>query len=287
MGGGGRFRGTKDQNSTRNLYGKQPETVPRRQFKQHRQRLFDCQSCDPRRRFKDILIFFGIMPDWQKSGCETKDPKLSYRHGQPVRLFVMSEFNCQNCGATLSPRFKFAKMVTCDYCGTTNALFDDGFHNIGKAGTMLDAPSLVHLDQPLFVDHVQLTPVGHARFDYGRGWWDEYWCMNEGDGIWLSVDEGDYALETELPRKNWPRKFTPKLGATATLRDEPFHVTEAESATCIAVNGSFPEVLEPGETHLYFDLSGRDGGLATFEKWDGGSTWFIGQWIDPWKVRPA
>ena len=62
---------------------------------------------------------------------------------------------------------------------------------------------------------------------------------------------------------------------------------EAETATCQAVRGEFPEELEIGETHLYFDLSGTDGGIATFETWDGGEAWTIGRWIDPWDVQSA
>ena len=129
-------------------------------------------------------------------------------------------------------------------------------------------------------------PVGQAQFDYGRGWWDEFWCIDaQGKGYWLSVDEGDYALERTLPRSAWPKEFRPALGATTEINGIAFRVTEAETATCSAVRGEFPEALAVGEAHLYFDLTGLDGEVATCERWDGGEAWSIGSWIDAWDVR--
>ncbi len=151
---------------------------------------------------------------------------------------------------------------------------------------MQDAPTLIRLGEHVQVRHETLLPVGHAQFDYGRGWWDEYWCLDEnGEGCWLSADEGDYAVERVLPQSRWPKGFRPALGNVAQLNGQDYRVTEAETAACLAVRGEFPEVIAIGEKHLYFDLSGPDGALATYEKWDDGEGWTIGAWVDPWDVH--
>ena len=177
-------------------------------------------------------------------------------------------------------------MITCAHCGSTSVLRDEAFHLAGEGGVMQEAPSLVQLGEHVQVGKERLLPVGHAQFSYGRGWWDEYWCLDEdGNGCWLSSDEGDYAVERALPEADWPKKFRPAIGAECRINGIEFRVSEAETAACLAVRGEFPEDIAIGETHLYFDLSGPDGAIATYEKWDDGKAWTIGTWIDPWDVH--
>ncbi len=179
-------------------------------------------------------------------------------------------------------------MFTCTHCGTTNVLRDEVWELAGTGGVMQDAPSLVRIGEQVEVEGLTLMPVGHARFGYGRGWWDEFWCLDgEGEGHWLSADEGDYALERPLAPGDWPSGFRPSLGATVTIRGETFRVTEAETAVCLAVRGEFPEELEIDEAHLYFDLAGPGGQIATFERWEDGEAWTFGVWLDPWDLRAA
>ncbi|MCV6593426.1 MAG: DUF4178 domain-containing protein [Silicimonas sp.] len=195
--------------------------------------------------------------------------------------------NCGNCGAALPNRLAQARMVTCDHCGSTSVLRDKVFEIAGTGGEMFETPSLVEIGVPVVVKGLELLPVGLARFSYGRGTWDEFWCLDGADGLWLSADEGDYALERALPQEHWPNGTRPSLGGEIDIRGEVFRVNEAETATCVAVRGEFPEELEIGEAHLYFDLIGPHGQIATYESWEGGETWSAGHWVDPWEVRRA
>ncbi len=208
----------------------------------------------------------------------------------PGALPMDSEFHCENCGAALPRRFRHSRMIVCPSCGSTSVLKDEAFRLAGTGGVMQDAPSLVALGVEMLAGSQRVTPIGHARFDYGRGWWDEYWCLQgRGDsrGCWLSVDEGDYALEWPVDEDLWPPERNLTLGQRVTVDMRPYTVTEAENATCIAVRGEFPEELTVGETHLYYDLSAPGAGLATYEVWEGGRGWTSGVWIDPWDVRAA
>lgn len=151
---------------------------------------------------------------------------------------------------------------------------------------MNDAASLIYIGQEVLVSGLALMPVGHARFSYGRGWWDEFWCLDgQGDGMWLSADEGDYALERNLPRDQWPSRGAYSLGSTVTVHGTGYMLTEKQMATCEAVRGEFPEMLSVGETHAYHDFSAAGGLILTYEMWEpDGRTWTIGTWIDPWDV---
>lgn len=165
-------------------------------------------------------------------------------------------------------------------------LVDDAFRKAGEQGLMQDAPSLLKIGEPVSIDGREVTPVGQARFSYGRGWWDEFWCDAGGEMIWVSVDEGDYAVERPMAKDQWPRRFAGRLGGQVTISDIKFTVTEAETGECIGLRGEFPEELQIGEKHLFYDLTGPKGELVTVEQWgEGARAWFIGYWIDPWRIE--
>ncbi|MEM6971589.1 MAG: DUF4178 domain-containing protein [Pseudomonadota bacterium] len=192
---------------------------------------------------------------------------------------------CGNCGAPITRRIKTSRVVACEFCQTTQVYIDEAFRTAGQAGVMHDSPSLLTLGRPAQIAGRRVTPIGHLRFSYGLGWWDEFWCTSpEGQG-WVSVDEGDIAVEQPLPKRQWPGAFRPVLGYTIEVDGERFTVTEAETAKCIAVRGEVPEEITLEEQHQYYDLSGEHGGILTYESWTGGEAWFRGHWIDPWKVR--
>ena len=195
--------------------------------------------------------------------------------------------NCANCGAEIERRNSATRLVACPYCDTTQMFVDDAFQLAGQQGVMQDVPTLFHLGQPVVVDGITLTPIGHARFSYGRGWWDEFWCDAGHRTLWVSVDEGDVAIESPVPEDERPSGFVAQRGAEATLGDVRYRVTETETAECIAVRGEFPEMLSVGEKHAYFDLSGPGGEIVTLEQWEGNSDWYRGRWVDPWDVKAA
>jgi hypothetical protein len=202
---------------------------------------------------------------------------------------VTEPANCPNCGAGIDPRVVSTKMLDCDSCGTTIVLDDAGLRSAGKRGTMVDAPSLLMLDRPIRVANRKWLPVGHLRFDYGPGWWDEFWCLpdhgGDGDGVWISADEGDYAFELAVPEAEWPQASErPVLGDTVAYGDRQYRLTEADAATCIALRGVLPEVITLGERHAYYNYTSDEGHLLTLERWGGGEAWHAGSWLDPFAI---
>lgn len=111
-------------------------------------------------------------------------------------------------------------------------------------------------------------PFGHARFSYGRGWWDEFWCIDpEGTGRWLSADEGDYALESPLNPDRWPRDFRLVLGATTMIGHDEFTVIGTMAWTEYHAGRMWVwvdhEIYSP--THGYAWLTVEDG-FVTFAR---------------------
>lgn len=201
----------------------------------------------------------------------------------------MTSHNCPNCGNALAVQFAQAKMMTCDACDTTLYLRDSGFLNAGNAGEMHEGPQLISIGDTVRIDDGTFDIYGHARFDYGPGWWDEFYAIDgKGQGAWLSVDEGEIILQRPVKGslKGAPLA-APQLGATFEVNGYHYRVTERDKAVCIAVRGEFPETLTVGETYNFINARNIYADILSGEFSADGAQWFIGQWIDPFDVKVA
>lgn len=199
----------------------------------------------------------------------------------------MKSLNCPNCGNQLDVAFATAKMTTCDACDTALLLESGHVEQAGRKGDWHDAPALFKLGDDVLLQGSYYHITGHARFDYGTGWWDEYWGMvGQDEGVWISVDEGDIILQRALSFDDAPRiARPPELGRQFKVGRDSYVVTEADRATCIALRGSFPEALHVGETYDFVNCTGGMGQLLSGEFSSDGNQWFRGFWIDPFDVQ--
>ncbi len=198
----------------------------------------------------------------------------------------MSDQTCPNCGAAIAALLNSTRMVTCLQCDTTLFLRDDRLEKAGTQGEMHDGPMLLHLGDRITQYGMVYTIVGHARFSYGRGWWDEFWATAEDDvGVWISVDEGDVVFQ-KATTDDLPENIQSniKLGDEITFQDMQFAVTEINQAECIALRGEFPELLTVGQTYKFLNLTGPGGRLLSAEMSDGETDWYLGAWLDPFEL---
>ncbi|NBZ86903.1 DUF4178 domain-containing protein [Stagnihabitans tardus] len=196
----------------------------------------------------------------------------------------MERRNCMTCGADLGEAFGWSRMVNCAHCGTAHILRDAVFAAAGSAGVFHDAPGLVRLMQPVQTLQGRFLPVGVVRFSYGRGAWDEFWALDDlGKGAWISVDEGDIALQRPVAAASLPAAPRER-SAVIAFDDRDWTVTEAETATCLAFRGQLPEVFVLGDQFTFLNASSGDGRILSGEFWPGGHAWFCGPWIDPFDL---
>ena len=168
------------------------------------------------------------------------------------------------------------RLITCDSCGTSLMLEDDVSKVAGEQGVMHDAPLLFGLGDTVKLGRETIRLLGHARFSYGPGFWDEFWGVNEiNKSRWVSIDEGDIVVQQPLPLKSWP-EFSGKLrvGREFRRKDEIFTIREVDVAECIALLGSFDETLTVGETYQFANAMSDGGTLLSFEVWEDGQNWF-------------
>ncbi len=197
-------------------------------------------------------------------------------------------FNCPNCGAELSCKLRHSKMVACEYCESTVLLEDETVRKVGKSGVMAEEPSLFVLGREIIHKDESFLPVGQARFGYANGWWDEFWAIGgDGQGVWVSVDEGEIAIERPYPITVTFNPDALTVGSSVILKDERFRITEADTATCKALRGEFPEPIRIGQTYRYWHLSGERARIVTLEYSDGEFQASEGVWVDPYLIRSS
>jgi len=179
-----------------------------------------------------------------------------------------------------------ARMLNCEFCGSSIVLDDEVLRKAGEAGEMLDAPELVTIGRAIRLPSGQFTAWGHVRYDYGQGHWDEYYGDLDGDWCWLSVDEGDLVLQHKIEGTKLSYSDFKPL-AEVEIEGKKYKCTETGRATAIAFRGQLPEPVAIGDEHRYGNFQGRGTHVASAEIWDEGQALFIGEWIDPFDVRPA
>lgn len=192
--------------------------------------------------------------------------------------------NCPNCGDHVADALAAAPMAVCPSCQTTIYLLDGRLLSAGSAGEMHDAPLLFGLGDRIKVGADWVTAVGHARFSYGPGWWDEFWAEDDaGDGVWISIDEGDVVAQHTLdsaPVAQVPRR----VGAIISYGNG-FRVSEIDTGTCMALRGRFPERLAVGDSYSYINAMAENGALLSAETHAGATDWFLGTWLDPFELE--
>jgi hypothetical protein len=198
----------------------------------------------------------------------------------------MNDGNCPKCGYGLGEDLGRYRMLNCPSCGTSLFLQDDRLTLAGDLGVMHDAPLLFGLGDEVRIGGRSYHVVGHARYSYGRGTWDEFWAPDRGsDGVWISVDEGDVVVQVPQSRDLPDLTAPPELGSRFSFRHETFMVSEAEEATCVALRGNFPELLRLGERFRFVNATDESGALLSVECGEDSVNWYLGQWVDPFDVK--
>ncbi len=195
-------------------------------------------------------------------------------------------YNCAACGGPLTLKFRYTKIITCPHCGAGLFLEDKAVKMRGLESVMADYPSLFSLYENYAYKTQKLTPIGQVRFEYAHGFWDEWWTlMSSGEACWMSVDEGDIAIEQLVTLDKMPFMPDLQVDVEIELLGESLRVTERGSAQCIALKGEIPEVIMIGDNFDYVHLSGAKGRLVTLEVQNGNLFAYEGQWIDPFEVK--
>jgi len=193
-----------------------------------------------------------------------------------------NHLNCPQCGNALKLNFRHSKLCICDACGSTLFIEDEAVEFAGKQSVLSQEASLIQLQQPFSYNKQSYLPVGHVRYQYNEGFWDEWWVINNaGEGIWVTVDEGDFAFEKKVAAPKNVDFDHFQLGDEV----KGWLVTERGHATCDGFEGELPELVHQGERFDYVHLSQAGGKLFSLEFFESKTKAFKGQWADPFEIQ--
>lgn len=165
--------------------------------------------------------------------------------------------NCTSCGAALSLKYRFSKMVACPYCGQNIYLTNEGLQPAGDKVVLSDYGSVFALGRTGKLKGRKFHVLGRIRFDYEDGFWDE-WLMSLDDNweteYWLQEDEGDFVLFSKVPvDTNAPDFNSLKVGSTITVAGKKVFVSEKNKAVVNGGEGELPFQVSPYEKADFVD----------------------------------
>jgi hypothetical protein len=193
---------------------------------------------------------------------------------------------CPSCGASVPIKIRFTKLAVCEHCQITLFLEDEAVVHVGKRSALTSIPSIFKVGGCYRHRNSGFEVIGRIQFDYGGGLWDEWWVMmDNGEGKWLSVDEGDIVMEVPFdPPANVADFNAMSVGQELRIDGMSFLVTEKDSSTCVGIEGQLPELVFPGKVYDYVHLTGSRGVHYTIEYCNGQVQAYKGVWIDPFDI---
>ncbi len=172
-------------------------------------------------------------------------------------------------------------------CGSHALYQDKGLMLMGEQSVVAETPSLLKVNQSVSIMGAIFQVYGRVCLTYNDGGWDEWYIQdNNAKGFWLSVDEGDYILQS-TDKVELASDFTIglTLGREVKQNNTTWIVTECDTATVCAIQGQLPEEIHIDESFDYWHLSGKGSELLTVEQKGNDTQGFMGQWIDPFEIE--
>lgn len=209
---------------------------------------------------------------------------------KPSALFKEAgkQLNCPSCGAPLPKTYSASRLVACGNCRSVLLLNKQGVDPLSKQADLADYPSLFEIGRQYRYGDLLLMPTGWLRFSYGRGTWDEWWCETDrGQGVWISVDEGDFVMEQSQPKLSLPPLAEIKQKQGLDLFNSHWIATEFGQAHYEGMAGAIPELVTPDRHFDYVHLSAPGRQLITLEydHPEAEPAVFLGEWLDPFAIE--
>ncbi len=193
---------------------------------------------------------------------------------------------CPSCGNQITQITRSPQIIVCPACNTTSLLQNGKLEDVGKSAILTDIPSIFQINRTYRHKDWRFTPVGRVRYDYGDGWWDEWFVRSDnGKEGWVSVDEGEIAIETLVQEGlNVPPFEKLSVGGVLVVNRIRMTIIEKNRCTMIGAQGELPFKIIPNETYDYIDLLGPKRASFTIEYQSGGIECYKGTWVDPFEI---
>ncbi len=197
-----------------------------------------------------------------------------------------NELNCPTCGAPAQVENRFTKMVKCEYCDSQLLLEGEQFDFKGKA-KLAETPSIFSIGQKGIIRGADYRVLGHIRYNWGNGYWDEWFVnLNAEEPAWICDDGGELSMYRRIALEEpAPDYESLSAGDAVEVDDYRFTVGEKGEAEIEGFEGELPFTAKSGDAMKYVDGSG-DGLLYSIEYEPEEILFFEGRAVRSEEVEP-
>jgi hypothetical protein len=189
---------------------------------------------------------------------------------------------CPNCGAPITFRWSSAVQTTCAFCRSVLVRHDLDLTRVGTVSDLPETSSPIQLGTEGTYEKTSFVVVGRIVYEYERGGWNEWYCVGgQGDALWLSDAQLDYAVSrAATPADPLPRAESLLPGMTVRAGDAHLRVTTITRARYRGVEGELPfEYWDKAEV-VFADLGAPDGRFGTIDCSESPPLLFVGEYVD-------
>jgi hypothetical protein len=190
--------------------------------------------------------------------------------------------NCPSCGAPLSIKNRFVKLINCEFCDHVILIHDKGLDPTGRTSQLAEFPSILYVDATGKLNGKPFQVVGRIRYQSETAYWDEWFLTFEGGEQpgWLVEDEGNFTFFNKKTLTGSAPPFeSVSVGSTVSIAGQQVFISEKGVARIAGGEGQLAFRILPGEQIKYLDgSSGQD--LISVEYAENEIEFLVGQAID-------
>lgn len=191
---------------------------------------------------------------------------------------MIENLSCPSCAAPLAIENRFAKMVTCDFCGHVSLIKDSGLDPTGRTAKLVQLPSIFYVDATGTIRGQSFRTLGRLRYQTVNSYWDEWFLVfDDGRRGWLVEDEGEFTFYAKKTLTGSVPPFdTVQAGTMVQIDGRNVFITEKGEAKIAGGEGQLAFTIMPGERIDYIDGT-SDGKLVSLEYAEDEIEFAIGQ----------
>lgn len=188
---------------------------------------------------------------------------------------------CPSCGAPHDIANPGIVAFACPFCGSVVSWDAERVRLAGRQSVLSEGFTRLYTGAAGSLHQTRFVVLGRVRYGFERGTWDEWYLeLQDGSIRWLTEDNHELALESQVEGEAVPLADRVRPGSRLTLHDTSFVIEEVGEAECLAVEGDLPREIELGETYPYVDGSSPDGRYSLGIEYDGDPpAVYVGRWL--------
>lgn len=174
---------------------------------------------------------------------------------------------CPSCGAPVDFQSAQSVLAVCGYCRSTVTRDGETLRRTGSVSELFDDFSPLQLGAGGKADGRGFTLVGRLQYRWTDGTWNEWYGLeDDGTGLWLSEDNGQYVLMRDAPSGiEAPPVARLVVGQSQQIGNGFYKIVNVLEAALIGAQGELPFTPVTDRPIRVVDARTSDGRVASID----------------------